>query len=938
MPSRPLVGRDDVRAAVGARLTAHENVVLTGPSGIGKTAILDAVCDTAAARGELVLRVAGTESERSIPYSGIAELLEQLPPAAFAGLPESHLAPLDAVRRGEPPRGGTGQSRHALLLALRRLLAGHAARQVTLLCVDNAQWLDPPSIDALCYVARRFGGLPVRAAVAGTCPDGDAPDASHCPWLPAEAATEIPVPPLGPDGIAELLDPHGLPARVASALHADSRGNPRLALALAGAYRAQRTRVGTPVPLTGSLRTWLGERFAALPGRVRQTLLVAALADRPTVELLRRTRGAEADRDLRIAASAGLLVADGSAVCFTPPAVRSVIAESYDATRRAAVHVRLAAVVTDSAERVWHSALVSTEPDAEAARALVAAARTAACRGPRGLAAELYLLAAHRAPAELNAERVDWLVAAAETGAAAMRPEIVHRAADEVLAAAESVPAQRVRARMAVIDLSGQAFSVMDEVFVAALVDAEHAPELEAALRLRLSWAALIHGDLPRCAQEADLAVRLAADVGDAATESMALANRATVARATGARDFRDPLRRALAIPHEVPDGWLHLSARFLAARFAVFDDQLKPARDEYLRMLAMIERGTGEEVVEVLRGLSEISARLGRCREALDFAGRAIRIAEDAGLSPGPCWHSRAVAELAGGTIERAAAFARRGIQASEQEDDGIYLCRHLHVLAQTELRTGDARGAVATLRRLAELERRQGVAAPLLLRWHADLATALAATGELTEADAVIASTRGMLEAEESGAGVAAQLDRAEALVLAARGRADTGIELLGGAERRFRALGQPLELGHCHLVRGRLERRRRRHGAARAAVLAALRVFTSHEAAPWIRQAGRGTALVDAGGPHDGPATGSGPASGRARGLAMLTAAERRIARLVGDGASNQEAAAQVALSVKTVEASLTRIYRKLGVRSRTQLSSLLLQTDPDHRLRS
>ena len=130
----------------------------------------------------------------------------------------------------------------------------------------------------------------------------------------------------------------------------------------------------------------------------------------------------------------------------------------------------------------------------------------------------------------------------------------------------------------------------------------------------------------------------------------------------------------------------------------------------------------------------------------------------------------------------------------------------------------------------------------------------------------------------------------------------------------------IGQPIERGHTLLVLGQIERRRRRYAAARIAASEALTVFTRIDARPWIEQASRALARVD-GAPADG-----GPVSrdraGAGGPLNGLTATEARIASMVRGGASNREIATRLFLSVKTVEATLTRIYRKLGVRSRTQ----------------
>ena len=535
-----------------------------------------------------------------------------------------------------------------------------------------------------------------------------------------------------------------MPARAASKLHADSGGNPYLALALGGAFADRTSAVWRPAPLPQRIHVLLQDRVGALPVEVRETLLVAALATRPTVELLLRAGRADADHDIRLAAAAGLLVTDGSVVRFTPPAVATVVAESATAAHRSAVHTGLSTVVTDAVERARHRALASADPDAEVARSIVTAAENARRRGARGLAAELYLLGADRTPPELDAERLEWLVAAAELGAAASRPEIVNRAAEAVIEA-DSPPAHRVRARIALIDLSGQALAEMDETFAAAMADADGDPALMAPLYFRLAWQAMIEGNPMRGEAEADKAVCLAHSVGDTTTEAMALAIKAQVARVLGRRDYLTALDEALALPQPELDGWLHLTPRYQAARFAVFDDRLEEARADLFRMLALVERGEGEELVGVLRSLAEVSAQAGRCRDALDFAGRAIRVAQEAGLSPGPVWYTGAVAELAGGSLARAAAYAERGCRASEQEQDSIHLGRNLHALGQVLLRSGDARAGVDD----AAPDPRAGAGARAwpsrpMLRWHADLASGLVAIGELDEADETIRSAR--------------------------------------------------------------------------------------------------------------------------------------------------------------------------------------------------
>lgn len=946
MPAR-LVGRTDLLATVESRLAAGGSVVLTGPAGIGKTAIVETLAAAAVARGERVLRVSGAETERWISYAGLADLLAQVPERFRAELPRPQRLAIDAVlmRTGS---GGTGsRAQLARRLAWYALLQRCAADGPVLLVVDDAQWLDGASADVIGYAARRVGGRGVRAVMAERWPDrsaergGERPEAGG-PGRPADGAywkppspragvlargsalvpppaLELVVPPLAADDLVDLLELYGLPCRAASKLHAESGGNPYLALALGGAFAGRTATAWHPVPLPDRLAALLQDRLDALPAGVRETLLVAALATQPTLALLSRAGLANAERHVRLAAAAGLVVVDGSVVRFTPPVVASVLAEGAAVARRAAIHSLLSGFVTDPVEHARHRAMASVDPDAEVARSLVEAAEVARRRGARGFAAELYLLAADRTPPELHTERLEWLVAAAEAGAAASRPEVTVRAAEAILGA--DVPAAlRVRARMALIDLSGQALSEMDEALAAALADAGDDPTLTAPVRLRLAWQAMVDGAPRRAEVEANRALGLARRIGDTTTEVLALTVIARAARISGRTDFGLTLEQALGLPQPPMNGWLHLTPRYTAARFAIFDDRLDEARADLLRMLAVVERGGGEELVDVLRSLSEVSARAGRCRDALDFAERAMRISQEAGLSPGPCWYNAAVAELAGGSIARATAYAERGIRASEQEHDAIYRSRNLHALGQARLRTGDARGGVEVLRRIRDLEAAQGVAEPSVLRWHSDLAAGLVAIGEFDEADATIEAVRRVMATRAHSAGVTARLDRAEALLLSERGSPDEAAALLTDAARRFELLAQPIERGHTLLVLGQVERRRRRYAAARTAVGSALDAFTRTGAKPWMEQAVRTLARVD-GAPTEAPARQRVDRSG------ALTASEARIAGMVREGASNREIATRLFLSVKTVEATLTRIYRKLGVRSRTQLSSRL-----------
>ncbi|MGH8876520.1 MAG: helix-turn-helix transcriptional regulator, partial [Stackebrandtia sp.] len=201
-------------------------------------------------------------------------------------------------------------------------------------------------------------------------------------------------------------------------------------------------------------------------------------------------------------------------------------------------------------------------------------------------------------------------------------------------------------------------------------------------------------------------------------------------------------------------------------------------------------------------------------------------------------------------------------------------------------------------------------GVGDPSILLWHGDLAEALVHIGELTEAADVISGARDA--AGRLGRGnVTPRLDRAEAACAVASGDFSVAAELLNRARRGFADYGLRLELGRTILDLAGLERRRRRRAHVRRLLAEAAELFADCHADPWSERVE--TERRQLNGQVGTPGLPSG-----------LTPAEARIVALVADGASNRQAATALNVSVKTVEGRLTRIYRKLGVETRTQLA--------------
>jgi DNA-binding CsgD family transcriptional regulator len=896
-----VMGRLGLLSEVHGLLAQGQSVALHGPTGIGKSALLDALEDRHRQRPDaLVLRANGAVAEHGLPYAALQDLVDQLPVELGGALP-GLAAPVDDDRL-----------RSVLCSTFRYLLDQASRTRSVLILLDDVQWLDPHSACVIGYGRRRLTDRVGLVATVGpardpvTEGDVDLSDLHH-----------LEVPPLDAAAMIELLGAHGVPAHVAQRLHVESGGLPSLALALGGAAREQPLLLGRPTPLPASLERVLRDRFLAQDAGVQDTVALAALLHRPTVRQLERVGRVEVDQHLRAAAEAGLLTRSGDALRFTPSELGRVVTEAVPAVRRTEWHRALAEVAPSEAERIRHRALADPRPDAELARELAVVARESASAGNRSIATELYLLAADRTPAELGAERVEWLATAVETGAPGNHVELVHRALDDFLELPAD-PAQTVRVRLALPELAGSGVAAIDEVLAAALTDAGDDDRLVAMVLRQRSRVALMESRPDEAGRLAERAAGLFCRAGDRIAEASARTTLAVASRWTGSGLHDRHLADALAlVPASEPaqPGLTHTSPAYIAARFALYDDRLEEAWTANLSMLAQVERGAGMDQVHVLRCLVEVGVRLGRCREATAYAARATQVGEEFGLDPHTGWFIGALAQLAGGELETARTLAEQGAVAAQERGDTRYLQRHLLVLGQAQLRAGDAEAARATLVRIRDIEEAHGISDPTVNRWQPELVSALVALGAVGEATSVLAGARRAIDGRSGTDGVGAQLDRAEAEVLCAAGDLDGAMHLLDRAAKVCSDVGMQVELGRALLTRAHVERRARRAAAARITLEAAEALFESVHALPWLAQVRAELAPC--------PVDGSGDPM-----LGLLTDTEARIAQLVCQGSSNRQIAERQHLSVKTVEAALTRIYRKLDVRSRTQLATLLV----------
>ncbi|GAA1422198.1 LuxR family transcriptional regulator [Streptomyces thermospinosisporus] len=916
--SRPdlVIGREELFSDAREQLARGGSVLLHGPAGIGKSTVLRALAAENAAAPRTVLRCSATESESHLPFLALADLFGLVLDRVAPRLPAAQRTALESALTGREStlqRDGLAL-RLAVLSALRAL----AADGPVLVVADDLQWLDSASAELLGFAARRLGDTPVQMLCAVRTEDEEYD--RHLRACPPDTLA-VRLGPFTRAQVSALLDHRGytgLSRSTARDIHRTSGGNPLFALELGRALAESptRPRPGEPLPVPTSLRALVLSRLEMLSAEARRTLLVASAGARPTLALLHAAGRENAEAETAQATALGLLATDPEepALRFAHPLISAALYAEAPAHERRAVHTALSRAASDPIERARHLALATTGTDPEVAARLAEAAALARDRGAPSVAASLGLLAARHTPAGSSPGPDERRLQAAEDAITAGEADLARDIAREVLTRA-TVPAERVRAWMVVIEAAGQALGEVDAVFPQVLADAGDDPRLLALVHYQLAWRELVvDGDFDKARREAAHAAELAARGGDRRTELMSLAFQASTETLMGHPDAPVTIKRALREPQDPYVACHHNGAGMARFRWLLMSDQLPQARMSITALLREARRrGMVESEVHFLRFLADTELRSGHCGRALDLARESLRLARDSGIGEGASAMLASLAEASGGDVDRALALAREAADHAEVDGDQMYLSRALAALGYAQLVSGDAAAAVRSLRRVRELEQGMGISDPARGRWQGDLAEALVRIGEPGEAQELINFTR-VHALRLDRAGVLAVLDRAEALVRAARGEHDAAEAQLASARDRLGKLGYGLEEARAAFALARL--RSRRPGPP--AYDEAARLFRRCRALPWLRQV---EAAAAAGRAEPEAAPAATPAA-----LDGLAAMERQVAALVMEGATNREIAARLFISVKTVEATLTRVYRKLGIRSRVDIVRL------------
>lgn len=892
-----LVGRQVEERALAELLRAAASgtgsaLLITGEPGIGKTALLHRVQE---ASGLLVLAIVGTESERDIPLAGLASLL-------LANAPLVEVADARPVAALRDVLAGTEPARPlALGLAVLDLLTSLGDTQPVVVVLDDAHWIDEPTLQALDFARLRLHQQPVSFLAAtrpGTPPLLEGADVLRLEGLDRVSARAV------------LSTTGTVTDEVAGRCRRLCGGNPLALLELGRSLTDDQRRGAEPLPpilpVADRLERWLAARLEALPAPTRVAVGVLALAGTvgPGV-LASALRELDLDwPDLDPALVDGVLRSGDDGLHLAHPLYGTVAVAALSPQHRRAIHRSLADLLPDAAleRRAWHLAEGQEGDPADALRALAQVAARASDQGAHLVAAQAWERAARLAPSP--DEQAEHLVAAGRAAWDAGRPDL---AGPLLRRARAAVPPGPTRAQAT--DVLGQVLGWTESAEVARhLLDTE-------VDHVRLAHPDLAVGLLVSSARMASLAaspdaVAIATDAEEVAERAGDLARVAARTMATHVRLMRgepadtlaDRLRDLDALGALVADG---VGRPLLElAQLLGFDLMVRERWTEasglFEQVTAVARRAalTGVENFSCAMG-AEVAWRTGRWSIARGEALVAVRFHRSVhglGGTFGDATLARTAAAI--GLVDDAVAHARLAADRGDHLGLASLSAWGRHALGLAALADGRVGDAVEPLRWIWDLERSGDVTDPGVLWWHGDLLEALLASGATADADRLVAQ---LDEAARS-------TGRVWAAAIAARGR--------GLLEREPAALARSAELldhldAPFEAARSRLALASCQDGEDRLATLTRARdAFEALGARPWAQRT-----RDQLGTPDD-----AAPPSI----AAVLTPAELRVALTVGRGLTNRESADALALSPRTVDAHLQSIYRKLGIRTRTQLA--------------
>ncbi|MGI8574081.1 MAG: AAA family ATPase [Egibacteraceae bacterium] len=911
--STTLLGRSHERGRIDAVVQAarggvSEVLVLHGEVGIGKSTLLAEAIRNA--DDLLVLATRGYESESHLPFAGLSDLLRPVSSALdeLPGVQREALAAALALA----PAGETSQ--YTVCAATLSALAAVADTGPTLVVVDDLQWLDPSSSEALLFAARRLEAEGVAMLLAYRSEDDRLPGVAGLPELAVTGLSEAHARAL----VRDATDAH-LSADQIEQLCSTARGNPLALTEIPVLLAAEpvATMPGRPLPVGTELERALQRRLDAVPAATLDALLVAAAGQSGDLDVVVRATsslglGVE---DFSPAERAGIVQLDGDRVRFRHPMLRSIVYHRAPLSARVRAHAALAQVYAgragerDADLHAWHLSSSTVTTDAQVAERIAAAARRARRRGAFVEAAGGWERAA--ALDDDAGVQARYLEAAAKSWQVAGNMErcarLLLRALDQATDPLARARIQHLRGYVQMWRSAPPDAAELLRSEAARVADAD--PSRAALMLADAAVPPLMTGNLLDAVSAAEEAARVA-EHADADAQGVASVVKAVATATIGRRVEACALLDASAAWLDAVSPLRHPQEQLLAVITELWIERYERARTLLDRILAATRAASALGVVPYALALSSaLEHRTGNWSQAHAYAADSVRLAAETG-------QPNAYGYLFLGQIEGLLGHteeARLHLEMTDKAADrfGIDCLVTYSRAARGLIALGDGRieDAVTELEATAALADSQHLREPTVVQWAPDLAEAYARLGRPQEAEKIIESFAPVDAA--SGPWAAAAAARC-------RGMLDSD-----HAEDHFRtalALHEtqptPFERARTELCYGEWMRRNRRRSDARPHLSAAVRTFRDLGAVAWQERA-----------ESELRATGAPDTVSVRSGRTELTPQEFQVATAVAGGASNVAAAAALFLSRKTIEYHLSKVYRKLRISSRDELAAAL-----------
>ena len=920
IPSFEIIGRDPEREVIEALLDRPRPsaLVLDGEAGIGKTTLWLFAQRAAAARGDQVYAWRASQAERELAFGGLMGLLEVdldpllklIPPARGRAL---------ARALGRTDEGDEAPEPSLVGLAVLDVLRGVSSRMPLMVALDDAQWCDPASAAAIAFAARRLQSEPVAFvfAVRTGTPD---PVASEVVAAISEDRRErLSVGPLSIGALGRLIRERSAvvhPRPLLVRIHEASRGNPFVALEMSRSLMRHGAEpvAGEPFTISPEVGPLVRDRLAVLSPSARTVLLVVAMASQPTVGLVHRILGADAEAAIDEACQQEVVVAAGDRLRAAHPMYASIAYGDTPPGERRAARRALAKAIDDPLERAIHRAATLDRPDPAIAREMEAAARISLQRGAPGVAADLL-------------ERAAGMVDLAEATPLRMEASSARLSAGDATGAAEllrqtltGVPSGPQRARV-LLALGEIVYLESPAEALAPLFEAlEHAKGDGALTATVHIYVSVLSDADPAAGLESAMAAVEMLD-GGGVDDADGLLAAALLERAyhwllRGERLALDDIDRATGMLNGAGDSFIARSAQERAERILYHVGRLREAlaldEVEYRRLVDRGQVGLLPPIVQSMSVLEQLvgdwPAARAHARECLDLVEQGEEV-----------WRERA--EMAQGRIlawdgdlDAARAIGISGLAREEESGDAWESTIFCALLGFIELSEPDPTAALGYLVRANTYADQLWVRLPTVFRYLGDLVEAAVLAGDLELAEVTLIDRLESLAERIPLPWIIAVSARGRGHLSAARGEAEDAIRWFDRSLDALDATPMPFERARSVLGRGQVRLRAGQRRLARADLEEARTTFAGLGAEAWTKRAEAELARL----------------GGRASSRWELTPSERSVAQLAALGHTNREIADRLVLSVRTVESHLASAYRKLNIRSRVQLALALAGT--------